>query len=398
MPLPVINIKKEHSLRLETGSPWVFSNEIANFADLKTISCGSLVQINLANKPFALGYFNHKTLISARILSKNVAQKIDVSFFVNKIQQALSLRQKFYQHPNYRLIHSEADGLPGLIVDRFANIFVCQISTAGMQNLQTIFIEAMQIIFANCNLIFKNNQENRSLEGLEVQHNQDSSDKLTNQLVEVQENNLFFTVDLVNSQKTGWFFDQQPSRKFVAEISKNQKVLDAYCFVGGFGVNAFAGGASEVLFIDSSKHALDLAKQNCQKLLGNNYQEKAKFYQGQVFDLLSSSQFTEQKFDIILLDPPPFIQNKKHLFAGLRGYEKLAKMAIPLLNNGGILMLASCSHHASKEQLINSVNMALQKSHKTGRLIASFTAGPDHPLHPALKESEYLKSLFFVIN
>jgi len=398
MPLPVINIKKEHSLRLETGSPWVFSNEIANFSDLKTIACGSLVQINLANQPFALGYFNYQSLISARILTKNVKQKIDVNFFVDKIQQALSLRQKFYQHPNYRLIHSEADGLAGLIVDRFGNTFVCQISTAGMQNLQTIFTEAMQIVFANnCHLIFKNNQENRNLEGLEVQQN-DGSNKNPANLVEVQENNLIFTTDLANSQKTGWFFDQQPSRKFISEITKNQKVLDAYCFVGGFGVNALAGGASEVAFIDSSKQALDLAKQNCQKLLGSNYQEKAKFYQGQVFDLLVNQQFTEQKFDIILLDPPPFIQNKKHLFAGLRGYEKLTKMALPLLNSGGILMLASCSHHASKEQLINSVNLALQKSHKTGKLIASFTAGPDHPLHPALKESEYLKSLFFVIN
>lgn len=398
MPLPVINIKKEHSLRLETGSPWVFSNEIANFSDLKTIACGSLVQINLANQPFALGYFNYQSLISARILTKNTKQKIDVNFFVDKIQQALSLRQKFYQHPNYRLIHSEADGLAGLIVDRFANTFVCQIATAGMQNLQTIFTEAMHIVFANnCNLIFKNNQENRNLEGLEVQQN-DGSNKAPANLVEVQENNLVFTTDLANSQKTGWFFDQQPSRKFISEIAKNQKVLDAYCFVGGFGVNALAGGASEVVFIDSSKQALDLAKQNCQKLLGNNYQEKAKFYQGQVFDLLINQQFTEQKFDIILLDPPPFIQNKKHLFAGLRGYEKLTKMALPLLNSGGILMLASCSHHASKEQLINSVNLALQKSNKTGKLIASFTAGPDHPLHPALKESEYLKSLFFIVD
>ncbi len=393
MPLPVINIKKEHSSRLETGSPWVFSNEIANFAQLKSISPGSLVQINLANHPFALGYFNYNTLISARILSKNVHQKIDVNFFIAKIQEALDLRQKFYHHHNYRLIHSEADGLPGLIVDRFDNIFVCQISTSGMQNLQPVFIEAMNNIFANCQLIFKNNQENRSLEGLPVEQNQAQPN-----LVEVQENNLSFMVDLANTQKTGWFFDQQPSRKFVGEIAKNYKVLDAFCFLGGFGVNALANGAKEVTFIDSSRSALDLAKQNCQKLLGNNYQEKAKFYQGQVFDLLIKPEFTEQQFDLVLLDPPPFIQSKKHLFAGLRGYEKLAKMALPLLKSGGILMLASCSHHATKEQLIGSVNAALQKSQKTGKLITSFTAGPDHPLHPALKESEYLKSLFFVIN
>ncbi len=392
MPLPVINIKKEHSLRLETGSPWVFSNEINNFSQLKSIPIGSLVQINIANQPFALGYFNYNSLISARILSKNIHQKIDASFFIQKIQEALILRQKFYQHPNYRIIHSEADGLPGLIVDRFNNIFVCQISTAGMQNLQTVFVEAMNHVFTDCKLVFKNNQENRTLEGLEVEQNQSLP-----HLVEVQENNLSFAVDLGNTQKTGWFFDQQPSRKFVSEIAKNSKVLDAYCFVGGFGVNALANNAKEVVFIDSSKTALDLAKQNSQKLLGNNYQEKAKFYQGQVFDLLIKPEFTQQQFDLILLDPPPFIQSKKHLFAGLRGYEKLVKMSLPLLKTGGILMLASCSHHATKEHLINSVNLALQKSQKTGKLIASLTAGPDHPLHPALKESEYLKSLFFVI-
>jgi len=389
--LPVVNIKKHHQDRLIAGSPWIFSNEIDNFSSLKNLASGSLVQINIGDSSLAIGYFNPKTLISCRILTYNCKQQINSAFFIDKINNALQVRNRFFSNNYYRLIHSEADGLPGLIIDRFANVFVCQISTAGMQNLQPILLQALENIFVDAKIIFKNNSEARALEGLEINHTSEEMPPIN-----LQENGINFNVDVSKSQKTGWFFDQAPSRTFAASLAKNARVLDAYCFVGGFGINALAQGAKEVVFIDSSRPALDLTKTNCQNLLGDNYQNKCTFYHGQVFDVLQQPSL--DTFDIILLDPPPFIQSKKHLFAGLRGYEKLVKMSLPLLKPNGILMLASCSHHANTDQLITAVSNAINKSKKTGRLIAKLGAGSDHPIHPALPESEYLKSLFFVIN
>ena len=310
------------------------------------------------------------------------------------------MRERFFNKPFYRLIHAEADFLPGLIIDRFDNIFVCQISTAGMENLKPFLILALKEIFKNCQIIFKNNSELRALEKLESSLDFESVDDVAiPEKITVIENDLEFKIDLKNGQKTGWFFDQAVNRNFVASLVKDCDVFDGFCYVGGFGINAVKAQARSVIFADSSKEALDLTRENCQKIVEKfNPACQTSFYNKKIFDLLEDAEFQKKSFDVILLDPPAFVKNKKDLFSGLRGYEKLAKMALPLLKSGGILMLASCSHHATKEQLIGSVNAALQKSQKTGKLITSFTAGPDHPLHPALKESEYLKSLFFVIN
>lgn len=395
--LPIVKINKAQQLRIIYGSPWVYSNEISNFSELKNIALGSLVKIAIEkNNDFAIAYFNPHSLIACRILSYDCLQKIDVDFFNNLINQALKIREKFFTKPYYRLIHSEGDFLPGLIIDRFDKVFVCQISTAGMDKFSTLIIASLLKIFGdNICIVFKNDIDSRKLEKLELETkivHGTLPEKIT-----VFEDDLEFQCDIILGQKTGWFFDQYSNHKFIKNISNNLKVLDCFCYCGGFGVNALAGNAQKVVFVDSSPLAIEITKNTCKSLeVNNNYE----FHQTKVFDYLEHNQNLNEgdKFDLIILDPPAFIKSKKDYQSGLKGYEKLVKLSLGLLKNNAILMLNSCSHHASQLDLINCVKNACYKSNRKSRLIRTNGAGIDHPVHLALKENEYLKSLTFFIN
>ena len=416
MSLPKLHIKNHQEIRLVMGHPWIYSNEIANFAELKPLENGSLVEVFVPKnkEPFALAYFNAHQLIAARILSYNSAEKIDEEFFIRKIIAAKNLREKFFDKPFYRLIHSEADGLAGLVIDRFGEVFSCQISTAGMEKLQEFLIAALKKVFGNCTIIFRNDAESRKFENL-------SSETVVvcgavaDEII-IEENNLKFGVDVKEGQKTGWFYDQRENRKFVASIAKNCDVLDAFCYQGGFGLNALAAGAKSATFIDSSQDALQKVKSNlslnfaADKIVEYSPEQAATTIgDKQKYELICEKVFTalekfaeeKRQFDIVVLDPPAFVKSKKDLFAGLRGYEKLVRLAVPLLKENSILMLASCSHNVSINDLIEAANNGLRKglagSGRSAKLIRSYGASFDHPLHPSLKESEYLKSITFSI-
>ena len=395
--IPTVKINKAHQLRIIYGSPWVYSNEISNFSELKNITPGSLVKIAIEkNNDFAIGYFNPHSLIACRILSYDCWQKIDIDFFYNLLNQAHKIRENFYSKPYYRLVHSEGDFLPGLIIDRFDNIFVCQISTAGMDQFSQLIITSLLKIFGEhiC-IVFKNDIDSRKLEKLELE-TKIVHGKLPEKIT-IFEDDLQFQCDIILGQKTGWFFDQYSNHKFVKNISNNLKVLDCFCYCGGFGINAMAGNAQKVVFVDSSQLAIELTKANCKLLDKNNNYE---FHQAKVFEYLEQHQNLNEddKFDLIILDPPAFIKNKKDYQSGLKGYEKLVKLSLTLLKNNAMLMINSCSHHASQLDLINCVKNACYKSNRKSRLIRSNGAGIDHPVHVALKENEYLKSLTFFIN
>lgn len=394
---PQLQLKNHFQLRALQGSPWIFSNEISNFAELKKLPIGSIVEVNTAkNQFFALAYFNPHSLISARILSYQKNDLIDENFFTKRILQAKTLREKFYSQPFYRLIHSEGDQLPGLVIDRFDNVFVCQISTAGLQNLVDHVKNSLIKIFGDkITIVLKNDFDSRKLENLdqnvEIIYGE-QIDKIT-----IKENDLTFTGDLIDGQKTGWFYDQRPNRQFISDISKDCNVLDAFCYLGGFGINALKGKAKKVVFVDSSQKAIEYAQSNC-LLLENIENSETEFYHEKVYDYLEVNQNTPEKFNIIILDPPAFIKNKKDFFSGLKGYEKLIKLSLPLLAPNSILMINSCSHHLAVWDLINCVKNACFKSQKIARLIRSGSAGFDHPINIALKENEYLKSLTFFID
>lgn len=379
-----LKLKRNHDLRVNHGNPWIFSNEIENFSELKQLEKGSLVVVQIKDADFGVAYFNPQSLIAARILSYNAAEKIDEDFFVKRILDAKNLRDKFFQKPFYRLIHSEADFLPGLIIDRFDNYFTCQISTAGMEKLAPVLIAALQKLFPNCAIIFKNDVDNRKLEGLE-NYVKTMAGEISGD-IEIEENDIKYLVDIKDGQKTGWFFDQRINRDFVASISKDCDVLDAFCYLGGFGLNALKGGAKSVTFVDSSDAAISKIK--------NRNLENVDAICDKVFDFLEN---TDKKFDVVLLDPPAFIKNKKDFFSGIKGYEKLIKLGAAVTKKGGILMISSCSHHASLADLTSTANNAFRKTNRAAKLIRVYGAGFDHPLHPALKESEYLKSITFLV-
>jgi 23S rRNA (cytosine1962-C5)-methyltransferase len=385
-----LRIKKGAEIRIVKGHPWIYSNEIENFAAIKALKKGTIVKVVIKkDEGFALAYFNPASLISARILTYNLDEKINEDFFVEKILAAKNLREKFFNKPFYRLIHSEADFLPGLVIDRFDDVFACQISTAGMEELSEILISALTKIFPEAKIIFKNDVDSRRYEGLEL-YTKIVKGEISDKIL-IEENDIKFSIDILQGQKTGWFFDQRLNREFISTISKDAEVLDAFCYLGGFGFNALKGGAKSVTFVDSSKEAIEACKNN------NLVSEKLEFINEKVFDLFEKPEFQKRSFDLVILDPPAFIKSKKDMFAGLKGYEKLIRLAAPLVKKGGILMLASCSHNANLQDLINSANDGFRKLNKKAKLIRSFGAGFDHPVHPALKESEYLKSITFLV-
>ena len=284
--LPKVIIKAKLEKRLIEGSPWVFSNEIENFSALKKLPSGSLVEIQIFKQPhFAVAYFNPHNLISCRILSYNAVEKIDEEFFEKKISIAKNLREKFFNQPFYRLINSEGDSLAGLIIDRFDDIFVCQISTAGMEQLKSFIIFALKKIFPNCRIIFKNNSESRSLEQLASEPEFEVIDDVKiDDIITLQENQLEFKINIKHGQKTGWFYDQRINREFISSLAKNLDIFDGYCYVGGFGANAIKAQARSVVFADRSKEAMELAKINSDFAIKNfNPNCQTEFYTKKIF-------------------------------------------------------------------------------------------------------------------
>lgn len=393
--LTKLKIKKHQETRISRGNPWIFSNEIENFPELKTLESGSIVEVCVRNnEPFALAYFNPHSLIAGRILTYKLSEKIDENFFFNRITSAKNLREKFYDKPFYRLIHSEADFLPGLVVDRFDNVLSCQISTAGMEKLTPTILIVLEKIFPNCTVVFRNDIESRKYEGLEL-YSKAVKGEIADEIV-IEENNVKYAIDVIKGQKTGWFFDQRSNRDFIGSISKDADVLDAFCYQGGFGLNALKHGAKSVTFADSSKEALEKLEKNIE-INGFN-KEKTEVICDKIFDLLEGKKLQERKFDIVVLDPPAFIKSKKDFFSGLKGYEKLIKISAGFVRKGGVLLLASCSHNASVQDLTDAANDGFRKARRSAKIIRTFGAGFDHPINPALKESEYLKSITFLLD
>lgn len=390
---PKLRIIHRKELRITQGHPWIFSNEIENFAELKTLEKGQIVEVQIKkDEPFALAYFNPHSLIAGRILTYDSKEEINQDFFTKKINNAKILRDKFYDKPFYRLIHSEADGLPGLVIDCFGDVLSCQISTAGMEKLTPVLILALETIFPNSKIIFRNDVESRKFENLEL-YSKEIKGQIAEE-IEIEENGLKFLVNVKTGQKTGWFFDQRNNRQFIGSLAKDCDVLDAFSYVGGFGLNALKNGAKSVTFIDSSEPALSYLQKN---LALNNFTEPQDILCNKVVEALDDPEFQKKRFDIIVLDPPAFVKSKKDFAVGLKAYEKLVRLAAKTLQPNGILMLASCSHNAALSDLIAAASNGLRKANRQAKLIRTFGAGFDHPVNPALKESEYLKSITFLV-
>lgn len=385
--VPVVRMQPGHHKRVLAGHPWVFSNEIAMDAAAKALPPGGLIRLQTANGESAgLAMFNPHTLISARILSREPGAVIDAAFLAQRLAAALGLREQLYPGGCYRLIHAEADGLPGTVVDRFGDVVAIQANTAGIDRLTPQLLEAVERVLAPRVVVLRNDSHARQLEGLDL-HAKVAVGALEGP-VELTENGARFFADLEGGQKTGWFYDQRDNRAAVARLANGRRVLDLYTYAGGFAVAAARGGAREVTAVDRSERALALAEKAAE---ANGFAARCRFVRAEAFAELERLAGAGERFEVVIADPPAFVKSKKDLNQGARGYRKLTRLAAAVAAPGGFLFIASCSHHVDVALFAEQVRRGLSDAGRGGRILQTTGAAADHPVHPHLPESAYLK-------
>jgi 23S rRNA (cytosine1962-C5)-methyltransferase len=390
--LPALRLKRNEDRRLHAGHLWVFSNEVdTRQTPLGKFKSGELVRV-LAHNDRALGlaYVNPQSLICARLLE--TWQVPDAAWFEARIRCALALRERLFPQPYYRVVHGEADALPGLVIDRYGERCVVQIGTAGMELLKPHIRAAVLRVLQCETLIFKNDGSARELEGL-PSYVEAAKGKL-DAPASVIEGDLKFQVSLVEGQKTGWFFDQSANRRALTKyVRKGARMLDVFSYVGAWGARAARDGAAEVLCVDSSSAALELAAANARI---NSLALATR--KGDAFDVLEALAQERRQFDILVVDPPAFAKRKKDVPKALAAYKRLNQLAIQLIATDGILVSCSCSQHVSAEELQDAAAKAARGANKHLQLLELGGQAPDHPVHPAIPETRYLKAYFCRVN
>lgn len=392
--LASLRLKKNEERRIKQGHLWVFSNEVDTRATpLKEFEPGQPVIIEANNgKPLGMGYVNPKTLICARILSRSAKLDFNIKFLKKRFQAAQALRELSFDKPYYRLVFAEADGLPGLVIDRFGDVFSVQISTAGMERVKDEILQVLENLYHPQAIVLKNNLKSRELEGLDLY--EEVIGELPEQLL-IEENGTQFAIPVEEGQKTGWFYDHRQSRARLQEWVKGKRVLDVFSYLGGWGVAAANAGAEEVTCVDASELALDGVDSNAAL---NGVADKLVTIQGNAFDVLNALKLEVQKYDVVIVDPPAFIKRKKDFKQGFEAYKRINQLAMRVLEKDGILVSASCSHHLTRDQLLQAVQSAGRHIDRQVQLFDQGHQGPDHPVHPAISETEYIKTLFFKVS
>lgn len=388
---PPLRLKKNEERRLKAGHLWVYSNEVDITATpLKAFEPGTAVSIEDARgHALGTGYVNPNSLICARLVSRDPGYVLDQSLITHRLNIALSLRQRLFPKPYYRLVHGEGDNLPGLVVDRFNEVLVVQITTAGMELHKQAVIAALDKVLKPAAIVLRNDSPARQSEGLD-NYVETTSGKLPPGVL-VEENDTRFEIDVLGGQKTGWFYDHRMNRARMQHYVKNQRVLDIFSYVGGWGIQALTAGAEEVMCIEASATAIERLHHNAAL---NGSDERLVSVEGDAFEALKSLRQDRQRFDVVIVDPPAFIKRKKDFKEGLGAYRRINQMAMQVLNKGGYLISASCSYHLDAEQLRDTVLKASRHVDRNAQLIEQGHQGPDHPVHPAIPETDYLKAFF----
>jgi len=390
--LPALRLKRNEDRRLHAGHLWIFSNEVdIRQTPLTKFKAGDLVRV-LAHNDRALGlaYVNPQSLISARMLeSWNFP---DAAWLATRIRAALALRERLYSKPYYRLVYGESDGLPGLVVDRYGSACVVQIGTAGMEKLKHEIRQALEEVLHCEALLFKNDSAAREMEGLPSYV--EAATGSFEELAKVLEDGLEFRAPLAEGQKTGWFFDQAANRRALPKyVRRGARVLDVFSYVGAWGVRAAHSGAREVLCVDSSAAALELAVSNAER-----NKTKVAAVKGDAFDVLEDMGKSGARFDVLVIDPPAFAKRKKDLPKALAAYKRLNQLAMQVIADDGILVSCSCSHHVSPAELQDAIAKAARAADKHLQILEMGGQSPDHPVHPAIPETRYLKAYFCRVN
>ena len=388
---PVVRLRPKAEARaVRLGFPWVYADELVTDRRTASLVPGALAVLEDGERrEIGLVTVNTKSKIIARMLDRDALAQIDQAWFAARLTTALALRERLHDTPHYRLIHAEADGLPGVIIDRFGDAAVIQPNAAWAEAHIDALSAALQQVTGVSVVIKNGTGRARALEGLK-----DENVVLAGTLsgpIPVPMNGATYFADLEGGQKTGLFFDQRPNHAFAKRLAKGSTVLDVFSHVGGFALAALAGGAQSALAVDASAPALALAAKGAQASGFANFTTR----QGDAFDVLEALGTEGAQFDMVVCDPPAFAPNKNALEAGLRAYERVAKLAAGLVSQGGYLVLCSCSHAADLTAFRNACARGIGRGGRKGQLIYTGFAGPDHPMMPVLAESAYLKSLFF---
>lgn len=389
MQRPVLALKRNEDRRLRAGHLWVFSNEVdTRQTPLTDCAPGQEATIvSFRGQPLGTATVNPGSLICARIMDADPGMALDADFFRRRLAEALAVRQRLYPTPHYRLVFSEGDHVPGLILDRFGDVVVLQANTAGLDRLRDVVVEAVLAVLRPTAVIARNDTPARDLEGLPRQVEVlagTAPDSL-----EIDEDGARFAVPALTGQKTGWFYDMRESRSRLCRYVRGQRVLDLFAYAGAFSVRAALAGAATVTCLDSSDTACRMAGEAAARngvgnVVGTVRADAAAF--------LEECAATGRTFDVVSLDPPALVKRKKDLEAGLRLYERLNRLAMAVLADDGILLSCSCSQHVDAFELRRIILRAAKGSGRRGQLLERGGQGPDHPVHPAMPETEYLKT------
>jgi 23S rRNA (cytosine1962-C5)-methyltransferase len=387
----LLRLGKNQDRRLRAGHLWVYSNEVdAGATPLKGFEPGQAVEVESAQgKWLGTGYVNPNSLICARLVTRQRGVALDGSLLVHRIKVALSIRERLFTRPYYRLLFGEADGCPGLVVDRFGDHLVVQITTAGMERLKAEVVAALVKVLQPAGILLRNDSGIRELEGLsryvELVHG------VIPEQVSIEEGGCRFELSPSEGQKTGWFYDQAANRDaFVAYVA-GRRVLDVCSYIGAWSVRAARAGATEVIAVDSSAQALDQLQQN---LVLNGVEDRVSGLRGDAFQVLRELRASREHFDLVVLDPPAFIKRRKDLKEGMLAYRRLNELALSLIERDGVLVTASCSFHMQGDQLLRTVQQSARHTDRSLQLLHQGQQGPDHPIHPAIPETAYLKAFY----
>ena len=385
--MTTLRLKKREQRRVVAGHDWIFSNEVDTATTpLKGVEPGAPVVVESANGTFmGHAYVNPHSLIALRITSRRANKPFSSDILRERLSIALALRQRRYPEPYYRWVHSEGDALPGLIVDRYDGVCVVQITTAGMEVFRDDIVEHIAALIDCTAILLRNDAPVRELEHLPLYREWQLGDAVEN--LNVIENGLKFEVPAEISQKTGWFYDHRESRAALAPWVKNCRVLDVYTYLGGFALNAAQSGAQEVIAIDSSEAATSAATRNAER---NGFAEKFSAITGDGVETMRSLFTADERFDVVVLDPPAFIKRRKDREAGARHYGLNNRLAMRLLKPGGILLTASCSQALSDKELVQLVRQNAPPKSLGVQVLQPLSQAPDHPVHIAMPETHYL--------
>jgi len=391
MTLPPLRLKKNEDRRLRAGHLWVFSNEIdVARTPLTSFRPGDAVEIqDNTGRAIGSGYVNPGTLIAARLLSHAPGVMLNAALLEERITRALALRERLFARPFYRLVYGEGDRLPGLVIDRFGDVLVVQITTAGMERVRAELLEVLERLLAPAAVLLRNDTPARALEGL-AQGVEEALGTVPER-VEIEENGVRFEVPILGGQKTGWFYDHRPNRARLQAYAPGRRVLDVFSYVGSWGVQAAAAGAASVLCVDSSGAALDEVQRNA---LLNGVEDRVETHRADAWDALRELKAAGERFDIVVLDPPAFIKRRKDIKEGEQAYRRINQLALTLLAPDGVLVSASCSYHLSRDALLGALLRTSRAEGRELQVIEEGHQGPDHPMHPAIPETSYLKAFF----